>query len=84
MLKNNIKDLTYHIEQSLEYGKLEVSKLTQDIFNIPGLTSNKVRCFLNNICTIKNMCYLIHLSIYFYKLNQIPFLFFHLKIKNQH
>ena len=58
MLKNNIKDLTYHIEQSLEYGKLEVSKLTQDIFNIPGLTSNKVRCFLNNICGIDGCRYL--------------------------
>ena len=46
------------MEQSLEYGKLEVSKLRQDIFDIKGLTSNKVRCFLNNVCGVENCNYL--------------------------
>ena len=45
-------DLIEHIENSLEWGGLEVSKLTQDILDIHGITSNKVRCFLNNICSI--------------------------------
>ena len=52
MLKISIEDLIEHIEKSLEFGKLEVSKIIQDIFDIPGLTSNRVRCFLNNICGI--------------------------------
>jgi len=58
MLKISIEDLIEHIEKSLEFGKLEVSKIIQDIFDIPGLTSNKVRCFLNNICGIDGCSYL--------------------------
>lgn len=51
-------DLIKHIDDSIEWGKLEVSKLTQDILDIHGITSNKVRSFLNNICNIDNATYL--------------------------
>lgn len=45
-------DLIKHIDESIHWGEKEVSKLTQDVMNIHGITSNKVRCFLNNICSI--------------------------------
>lgn len=45
-------DLIKHIDDSIEWGDLEVSKLTQDVMDIHGITSNKVRCLLNNICSI--------------------------------
>lgn len=51
-------DLVKHIDESIEWGRLEVSKLTQDILDIHGITSNKVKCFLNNICNIDNATYL--------------------------
>lgn len=51
-------DLVKHINDSIEWGRLEVSKLTQDILDIHGITSNKVKCFLNNICDIDNATYL--------------------------
>ena len=47
-----------HIDESLKFGALEVSKLTQDVVDIRGLTSLKVRCFLNNICSQENTVYL--------------------------
>ena len=45
-------DLIKHIDDSLIWGEKEVSKLKQDVLDIHGITSNKVRCFLNNICSI--------------------------------
>ncbi len=51
-------DLIKHIDDSIEWGKLEVSKLTQEILDIHGITSNKVKCFLNNICNIDGATYL--------------------------
>jgi hypothetical protein len=45
-------DLIKHIDDSIHWGEKEVSKLTQDVMDIHGITSNKVRCFLNNICSI--------------------------------
>lgn len=51
-------DLVKHIDDSIEWGELEVSKLNQDILDIHGITSNKVKCFLNNICNIDNATYL--------------------------
>ena len=58
MLKISTEYLTEHIEKSLEFGEFEVSKLRQDIFDIKGLTSNKVRCFLNNVCGVEDCNYL--------------------------
>jgi hypothetical protein len=51
-------DLVKHIDDSIEWGELEVSKLNQDILDIHGITSNKVKCFLNNICDIDGATYL--------------------------
>ena len=45
-------NLIKHIDDSIEWGNHEVSKLNQDVIDIHGITSNKVRCFLNNICSI--------------------------------
>jgi len=47
-----------HIENSLKWAQLEVSKLNQDVADIRGLTSMKVRCFLNNICSEERTVYL--------------------------
>jgi outer membrane receptor for monomeric catechols len=51
-------DLVKHIDESIEWGRREVSKLTQDILDVHGITSHKVRCFLNNICNIDGATYL--------------------------
>lgn len=51
-------DYIKHIEDSIHWGELEVSKLTLEIINIQGITSNKVKCFLNNICNIDGATYL--------------------------
>lgn len=51
-------DLVKHIDDSIDWGRLEVSKLNQDILDIHGITSNKVKCFLNNICDIDGANYL--------------------------
>ena len=56
-------ELIAHIENSIKFGELEVSKLTQDLINIPGLTSNKVKMFLNNLCNIDNSVYM-ELGVY--------------------
>lgn len=45
-------NLSNHIDESIHWADLEVSKLTQDVMDIHGITSNKIRCFLNNICSI--------------------------------
>jgi hypothetical protein len=51
-------ELIEHIENSIHWSDLEVSKLTQEILDIHGITSNKIRCFLNNICSLENSTYL--------------------------
>lgn len=51
-------DYIKHIEESIQWGELEVSKLTLDILNIQGITSNKVKCFMNNICNVDGANYL--------------------------
>lgn len=52
-----------HIEESLKFGELEVSKLTHEVISIEGLTSNKVKMFLNNLCSLDNSTYL-ELGVY--------------------
>lgn len=51
-------DYIKHIEDSIHWAELEVSKLTLDIINIQGITSNKIKCLLNNICNIDGTHYL--------------------------
>lgn len=52
-----------HIETSVKYSNLEVSKLTHDVLSIDGLTSNKVKMFLNNLCSLDSSIYL-ELGVY--------------------
>lgn len=47
-----------HIEKSIWFAEREVSKLTQQIVDIQGLTSLKVKSFLNNICDFEGAKYL--------------------------
>ena len=42
-----------HIEDSFNRAKEEKSKLNDEVLDIKGLTSKKVKHFLNNICNIK-------------------------------
>jgi len=53
-----MQNLISNIEQSLYFAEKEVSKLTIDIMDIKGLTSKKVKCFLNNICGMQDASYL--------------------------
>ena len=53
-----MQDLINHIERSLYFGEKEVSKLTEEIMQIDGLTSRKVKSFLNNLCGSKGSSYL--------------------------
>lgn len=51
-------DYIEHIENSIHWAENEVSKLNLDILNIHGISSNKVKILLNNICNIDNITYL--------------------------
>ena len=53
-----MQDLINHIERSLYFGEKEVSKLTEEIMQIDGLTSRKVKSFLNNLCGLEGSSYL--------------------------
>lgn len=46
------------IKDSLRLAELEKSKLTEDILNITGLTSNKVKHFVNNLVDMPDARYL--------------------------
>lgn len=53
-----MQDIINHVEKSLYFGEKEVSKLTDEIMQIEGLTSKKVKCFLNNLCGFDGASYL--------------------------
>jgi hypothetical protein len=53
-----MQSLINHIERSLYFGEKEVSKLTEEIMQIEGLTSRKVKSFLNNLCGLEDCSYL--------------------------
>lgn len=53
-----MQDYINRIEESLYFGQKEVSKLTNEIMSIKGLTSKKVKCLLNNLCGYPNSNYL--------------------------
>jgi len=50
--------LINHVQKSIKLADLETSKLTKDILLINGMSSNKVRHLLNNICSLPNSRYL--------------------------
>ena len=47
-----------HVIQSFEDSGKSISKFNDKNFNIEGLSSNRVRHFLNNLCSIENAKYL--------------------------
>ena len=53
-----MQSLINHIERSLYFGEKEVSKLTEEIMQIEGLTSRKVKSLLNNLCGLEDCSYL--------------------------
>lgn len=50
--------LIEHVIKSIENAELGTSNLTPEILNLEGMSSNKVRHFLNNICSLENGNYL--------------------------
>ncbi len=50
--------LIEHVKTSIQNAELAVSKLNQEILMLPGMSSPKVRYFLNNICSLPNGKYL--------------------------
>ena len=52
-----------HIEDSFNRAKEEKSKLNDEVLDIKGLTSKKVKHFLNNICNIKD-CRYFEIGVY--------------------
>lgn len=57
---SNFKEqlLIHHLKHCLTLGSVEESKLKNDILHIEGMSSPKVRHFLNNLCTLPNSNYL--------------------------
>jgi hypothetical protein len=51
-------ELTGHVERSIKLADLGVSNLSKDIFYLDGMSSPKVRAFLNNLCERKGTRYL--------------------------
>ena len=56
--KNNSVNLIDTDKSALVKSKKEESKLSQTVLDIPGLTSNKVKHFINNICELPDCKYL--------------------------
>lgn len=50
--------LIEHVKQSIEKAKLEKSNLTYEILSLEGLSSDKIRHLINNICSIPHAHYL--------------------------
>jgi hypothetical protein len=50
--------LINHVEQSITHADQGISKLTGQILALPGMTSPKVKHFLNNICSLQHTSYL--------------------------
>src|SRR5579872_3190335 len=50
--------LINHVQKSIKNAERGISKLSKDVLGIDGLSSSKVRHFLNNICSIPGTNYL--------------------------
>ena len=57
-MKNNEKVMLDAVKNALVKSNKEESKLSQTVLDIPGLTSNKVKHFINNICEVPDCKYL--------------------------
>jgi hypothetical protein len=58
LLTEREKELISHVQISLQNGEKEISKLTKKALKIPGMSSAKVRHFLNNLCSLPRANYL--------------------------
>lgn len=47
-----------HLQNCISLGSLQSSKLPQDVLDVEGMSSSKVRHFLNNLCTLPGTSYL--------------------------
>lgn len=52
------EQLIQHVSHSIEHAEQEMSKLTQPLLKIEGMSSDKVRHLLNNLCTLQGGAYL--------------------------
>lgn len=52
------KELIDHVQSCINFGEQKSSKLSRDVLKVPGMTSPKVKHFLNNLCTLTNCTYL--------------------------
>ena len=50
--------LIEHVKQSIQNAELGISQLNSKILNLEGMSSDKVRHFLNNICSLEHGNYL--------------------------
>lgn len=55
---SKIKTLISHIEMSIQHAEKGISQLQPSHLAIKGFSSNRVRHFLNNLCSLKNSVYL--------------------------
>jgi len=58
VMKNNQKVMIDTVKKSLDKAKKEQSKLSQTTLDIPGLTSHKVKHFINNMMEMPDTSYL--------------------------
>jgi hypothetical protein len=54
----DIQTLINHVEQCITNAELGISKINSDILGISGMSSAKVRHFLNNLCSMPGTTYL--------------------------
>ena len=57
-MKNNQKIMIDAVKNALDRSRREESKLSQTVLNLPGLTSHKVKHFINNMCEMPDTSYL--------------------------
>ena len=57
-MKNNEKVMLDAVKNALVKSNNEESKLSQTVLDIPGLTSHKVKHFINNMCEVPDCKYL--------------------------
>lgn len=54
----NLETLKFHAHKSFENSKNNISKLTEDILNMPGMSGIKTRHLYNNLCSLDDANYL--------------------------
>lgn len=57
-INNKANIYTKHVQESIKLAQQGSSKLTPNVFTIPGMSSPVVRHFLNNICALPHTSYL--------------------------